>query len=128
MYTCPPLVRKMSNQDWETVTIRSKRNPAYNYLNASGGTGRSTISHEARIARELDEDNGTSLHIKRLSEESRRTIIAVRAEKEWDQKKLNMMCAFPKNTIRDIEAGHVHPSPKQLNVLNNILCVSLKYE
>jgi ribosome-binding protein aMBF1 (putative translation factor) len=118
----------MSHQDWETVTIRAKRNPAYNLLNSSGSGCHPVISHEARIARELDSDNIVVPTIKRLNDESRRKIISVRSEKGLDQKTLNMMCAFPKNTIRDIESGHAHPSPKQLVVLNNVLGISLKYE
>lgn len=124
-------VNTMSYQDWETVTIRKNRTPGYNRTGASGatgGAGRPAISHEARVARELDGHEMTAPVVKRLSDESRRKIISTRGEKDWDQKKLNTMCAFPKNTIRDIEAGHVQPSPKQLSVLNNILGVALKYE
>jgi ribosome-binding protein aMBF1 (putative translation factor) len=116
----------MDGQDWTTITVRNTRRPA-------GGAGAAASAHRsitqgARIARELDSDDAPRVHVKRLSAESRQQIVATRVAKSWDQARLNTMCSFPPHTIRDIEAGRAHPSPTQLNVLNRVLQLALRYE
>jgi ribosome-binding protein aMBF1 (putative translation factor) len=117
----------MDHQDWTTVTVRNTRRPAGG-AGAPGGGPRHAVTNEARIARELDGDDMPRVHVKRLSAESRQQIVSARATKSWDQARLNTMCSFPPNTIREIEAGRAHPSPKQLNVLNSVLQIALRYE
>jgi ribosome-binding protein aMBF1 (putative translation factor) len=116
----------MDGQDWNDLTIRRTRRPAGG-AGSSGSTHRS-ITQEARIARELDNDDIPRVHVKRLSSESRQQIVAARSAKSWDQARLNTMCSFPPHTIREIEAGRAHPTPTQLSVLNRVLQINLRYE
>ena len=118
----------MDHQDWTTVTVRNTRRPAGGAGTSASGSAHRSITNEARIARELDGDDMPRVHVKRLSAESRQQIVSARATKSWDQARLNTMCSFPPNTIREIEAGRAHPSPKQLNVLNSVLQIALRYE
>ena len=36
-------------------------------------------------------------------------------------------CGFPVNTVREIEAGRLCPTPQMLDVLNKVLKAKLKY-
>jgi ribosome-binding protein aMBF1 (putative translation factor) len=65
---------------------------------------------------------------KELSSESRRKIQQIRFGMGFTQDELNAMCALPVNTIREIEAGHLCPNPKQLASISNQLKTSLKYD
>jgi ribosome-binding protein aMBF1 (putative translation factor) len=118
----------MDHQDWNTVTVRNTRRPAGGAGASASGGPRRAVTNEARIARELDGDDMPRVHVKRLSAESRQQIVAARVAKSWDQGRLNTMCSFPPHTIREIEAGRAHPSPGQLNVLNRVLQIALRYE
>lgn len=118
----------MDHQDWTTITVRNTRRPAGGAGTGAPGAPRRTVTNEARIARELDGDDMPRVHVKRLSAESRQQIVAARVAKSWDQARLNTMCSFPPHTIREIEAGRFHPSPGQLNVLNRVLQIALRYE
>ena len=64
-----------------------------------------------------------------LSAASRAEIVRIRTTgiPKRTQAELNTACSFPPNTIRDIEAGIITPTPVQLNVLNRVLRTTLKY-
>jgi len=116
----------MDNQDWELVTVRRSKN--------SAPIGKSTstasvpnYSPTASASRKLADATDVGKH-KHLTSESRQTLIAFRAANSWTQVQLNQKCAFPLNTIRDIEAGKVTPSIGQLNALNRILKCGLQLE
>ncbi len=106
----------MDCQDWETVTVkRAVAKPKH-----------TPVSHDVAVARRIENDE--SPKIKGISSESRQQIIQKRVENKWNQQQLNVQCAFPANTIRDIESGRVHPTPHQLNTLSRVLKIVLKYE
>ena len=106
-------------QTWTEVTIRGK---------SKGKTVKHPAqSHEGKLLRSLDTDEPRTV-IKCLSSSSRQLIIQKRIELGWNQAKLNTMCAFTLNTIRDMETGHLIPTPKQLSVLNRVLKLALSYE
>jgi ribosome-binding protein aMBF1 (putative translation factor) len=116
----------MDDQDWELVTVRRSKS-------ASSGTANKTssavphYSPTATASRKLADATDVGKH-KHLTAESRQTMIALRATNAWTQVQLNQKCAFPPNTIRDIEAGKVTPSIGQLNALNRVLKCGLRLE
>lgn len=112
----------MEHQNWETVIINNKKCPKP--LNE-----KYKISYSQKRIRSLElAETVPEVKIKRLSHESKQLIIQKRIELGYDQTKLNTLCSFPSSTIKDIESSKLHPTPKQLSILNNILKISLKYE
>lgn len=110
----------MEHQNWETVTLKRNRKVT------AAGTHKPLITAGAALARRLESDD-IPKPTKSLSSESRSEIIRRRTAAEQTQAQLNTACAFPVNTIRDIESGKLCPTPTQLNVLNRVLHASLKY-
>lgn len=109
----------MDCQDWDTVKIKSiAKKPV---ARPSRVAGSSTLSHV-----EADE---IPVPTKSLGAESRTAIIRLRTAHTppMTQTDLNRACSFAPHTIRDIEAGKLCPTPKQLDVLNRVLRTNLKY-
>ncbi len=111
----------MDCQDWGTVVVKRKGAAA-----AGAGAKRPAASAGAAAAYRAEADE-LALPTKSLSGESRHMIVVKRTEQGWKQDQLNTMCSFPMHTIRDIEAGRLCPTPAQLNVLNRVLKIALKY-
>lgn len=116
-------------QDWELVTIKRKASASASSASskAAGAQGRPSYSPQASSSRKLANATEAGRH-KILTAESRNFIVARRSADAITQVQLNQRCAFPPNTIRDIEAGKVCPSIGQLNTLNRILKCGLKLE
>jgi ribosome-binding protein aMBF1 (putative translation factor) len=119
--------RKMSrpdwheqNQNWEEVKIVNRSVTA-----AKRAGAHVPVSAEVATARRLDSD--APLKKKYLTNESRQAIIQLRVANKWSQADLNTQCAFPPNTIRDIEAGRATPTGQQLTILNRVLKTTLKF-
>lgn len=111
----------MDCQNWETVQIKktTKRSTA---------STKPLVTAGAALARRLEaDDEGAPKPTRSLGAESRAEIVRLRTTAGQTQAQLNTACAFPVNTIRDIEAGKLCPNPAQLNVLNRVLRTSLKY-
>lgn len=112
----------MDNQDWTTVVMK-KKNTGHS---ASQSESRTPASQHTSLMRKLDSE--TPVKIKSLGPSSRQAIVQARVTKSMNQSQLNTACAFPANTIRDIENGKVIPTPTQLNVLSRLLSIVLKYD
>ncbi len=111
----------MDCQDWETVTVgKARKAPARAPAHSAG----------AKALRALEDDDAPVKTARSLSAASRAEIVRIRTSSEppRTQAQLNTACSFPPNTIRDIEAGRITPTPTQLNVLNRVLRTTLKYE
>lgn len=109
----------MDCQNWETVTVgRSGKKPAPKPVRPAGTKALHAV-----------EDEEIPTPKKALSSESRAEMIRLRTSQTppMTQADLNRACSFPINTIRDIEAGRLCPTPTQLNVLNRVLRTTLKY-
>ena len=110
----------MDCQDWETVKVGVKTRPVTTHRPAhTAGT---------KAMRALDEGDAPPKPPRSLSAASRAEIVRIRTtEPKKTQAELNTLCSFPPNTIRDIESGHVTPTPTQLNVLNRVLRTNLRF-
>ena len=110
----------MDGQDWEPITVgvRAKKS-AHKPAHAAG----------TKALHAVEDDDLPKLPTKSLSAASRTEIVRLRTtmEPKLSQAELNTRCAFPVNTIQKIEAGHLCPTPKQLDVLNRVLKTTLKY-
>jgi ribosome-binding protein aMBF1 (putative translation factor) len=106
----------MDCQDWTPVTVSSKA--AYRPKR---------VVEETTVTAAKPKKDDIAKPPKTLSSESRQEIVNKRAAAGQTQTQLNVLCNFPVNTIRDIEAGRYSPTPAQLNVLNRVLKTGLKY-
>lgn len=109
----------MSENDWTTVTIRGRRTPA--------APKKPTLSSEAAYQRRLEDSEELLKPTRTLTSDSRQLIIQKRIAAKWSQGDLDRQCSFPQHTVQEIEAGRATPSPAQLNILNRVLGVALKY-
>ena len=107
-------------QDWSTVTIKGK-------TKANEPVKKPQLSHAAAQMKKI-ENSDTPPKAKELSPQSRQEIILKRVSKKWSQQDLNNQCSFALNTIRELEAGRLTPTPQQLNTLNRVLGLQVKLE
>lgn len=114
----------MDCQDWSPLKIQSTTATAIASAKKMS-SGRMKVTPGAAQARKIDTADAP-IKLKQLATESRQEIIQKRLAMKKNQSELNTLCAFAPNTIRDIEAGKLTPSPGQLNNLNRILKASLK--
>ena len=111
----------MDCQDWEPVKVGTKtKKSAPSIVARPAGT---------KALHAIEDEDLPKLPTRSLSAASRAEIVRLRttSEPKKTQAELNTACAFPPNTIQKIEAGHLCPTPKQLEVLNRVLKTSLKY-
>ena len=108
----------MDSQDWNPAIIKSSA-PTNHMSKLS--PKKSAVTPEAAAMRRLAVEEVA--RPKTLSAESRTQMMQLRAAMKKTQVELNQMCNFPANTLREIEAGRLVPSPSQLIRLNNVLRV-----
>lgn len=113
-------IGRMDDQQWETVVIRKKGN-----TKTSQSAAKPPVSQATKLMRALDSEG--PVKVKTLSSDSRQEIVRARSALSMNQVQLNTACSFPSNIIRDIESGRIIPTPQQLNVLNRVLKLALKY-
>jgi len=120
----------MDCQNWEPVIVtrpitRSGSRPTGGpkTIVERDGNARNASAHAAKL-----EAADAPVKPKMLSSESRKLLTATRVALGKTQVQLNQQCAFPPNTIRELEAGHIHPTGSQLNKLNRELRIGLKLE
>ena len=109
----------MEHQDWAPTVIRGK-NPTKKTTSEIQHKSSGVSAHLAKVERE---EIGKS---KVLAPESRKELVAARLALKKTQVELDRTCAFPPNTIRDLEAGKLTPTTQQLNRLNRELKLGLK--
>jgi len=113
----------MENQDWEPVTLRSVA--ARKAASTAAAHKHPSITQEAATARKLANAD-EPVKMKQLSAEGRQLLTQHRAAAKLTQIQLNQQCCFPVNTVRDIEAGKIQPTPSQLQNLNRVLRTNVK--
>jgi hypothetical protein len=99
-------------QQWETVVIRNKKMAPKQTVERKGAQGT-----EAQRLYKLDQSEATPVK-KRLTEESRRALMAARIAKDKKQRDVEKELALPGNTLRDIENGAVVPTSQQISALH----------
>lgn len=109
----------MDHQNWTPTIIRGK-NPTKSTTTEIQPKSSGAGAHLAKLERE---EFGKS---KTLASESRKDLVAARLALKKTQVEIDRMCAFPPNTIRDLESGKLSPTTQQLNRLNRDLKLGLK--
>ena len=113
----------MEHQDWTPVVVHARRGGAGT---AAKAEARPAVTAAVAQARRLENDELPKA--KTLSAASRQQMIQGRVAHGMNQVQMNQACSFPPHTIRDIEASKLHPTPSQLNTINVVLKLALKYE
>lgn len=114
------------SQDWANIVIGSKINTSQGPKVAGTSTPlKLSTSSSTNTVRTLDAAT-EPVRLKELSRESRQDMISARAANKLTQVELNQRCAFPANTIREMEAGRLTPNQKQISILQRILKIQLK--
>lgn len=109
-------------QDWTPVTIRQKNLAAAGASKVLAERRSTEGAHLAKLDRE------EFVKPKVLSAESRKALIDARLALKKTQSELDTICSFPRNTLREIEAGRMTPTGPLLNTLNRQLKLSLRLE
>ena len=119
---------RMDGQDWIPVTVRrrySKKEAA-----ASGqGSIQSrdpTKNEKIRMAKLADADEPGPK--KRINAQSLQELIRKRIELKLSQEKADVLCAFPRNTFKEIEAHRLMPNEDQKRRIQQNLGISLKID
>jgi len=114
------------NQDWSPLTIRSRLPKPVQTINSPTSLAPKKYSTDFSSQKKFT-DSDTAGKLKQLTNESRHQIALLRLSNKWSQADLNQRCAFPNNTIRELESGKLTPTIGQLNALNRVLKTSLKF-
>ena len=116
------------SQDWASIVIGTKTGATNTNAQKVSGTNtplKVITSASTNSARNLDAATEVG-KLKELTSESRQAMMSARAANKWTQVELNQKCAFPANSIRDMEAGRLTPNQKQVSILQRILKIQLK--
>jgi len=117
----------MDGQDWTPVIVGKK---SYASALTTSSAVRITPIKSSNQAQHLAKVEAAEapVKMKTLTSESRQKIVAYRSLKQITQKQLDQACAFPANTMRELESGRLTPSTGQLNTLNRFVGGGLKLE
>jgi ribosome-binding protein aMBF1 (putative translation factor) len=113
------------SQDWASIVIGTKAASVSPAPTKAGTPIKVSTSAAAISTKNLDAATEVG-KIKELTSESRQAMMSARAANKLTQVELNQRCAFPANTIRDMESGRLTPNQKQISILQRILKIQLK--
>jgi ribosome-binding protein aMBF1 (putative translation factor) len=113
----------MDGQDWTPVIVGKKSYASALRQTTAAPKRSNEVFHLTKL-----EAAEAPVRMKTLSSESRQKIVSYRALKQITQKQLDQACAFPANTMRELESGRLTPSTGQLNTLNRFVGGGLKLE
>lgn len=118
----------MDCQDWTTVTVkrRSSKKEQIKSGNTTIQARDPNKSEKIRMAKLADSDE--PLAKKRVNSESLQALIRKRIELKFSQEKADNVCAFPRNTFKDIEAHRLIPSEDQKRRIHQNFGIQLKIE
>ena len=118
----------MDNQDWIPVTVRRR----YSKKEAAAA-GQGSIqsrdpakNEKIRMAKLADADEPGPK--KRVNAQSLQELIRKRIELKLNQEKADVLCAFPRNTFKEIEANRLMPNEEQKRRIQQNLGISLKVD
>lgn len=112
----------MEYQDWTTVTSRrthsKKDSNKCQYIIQSHDSEK---THTDKLV-----NNDYFIPIKRVSPESLQMLIRKRIELGLSQEKADVLCSFPRNTFKEIEANRLVPSEEQKCRIHQKMGIQLK--
>ena len=120
------VINKMDDQDWTTVTLKRRSNKKEQIRN-----GQTTIQvrdpeRNEKIRMAKLENADAPVAKKRINADSLQSLIRKRLELKLNQEKADNLCAFPRNTFRDIESNRLIPSEDQKRRIQQQFGIQLK--
>ncbi len=118
----------MEHQDWQTVTVRRSKPKNENEAKARGLLEQKPRDHNSAIhqhVRALAESDEPPKP-KYLPPQSRKDLTAARLAKKLTQDQTDVLCSFPKHTIKGLEAGTLIPNHNHFCVISRTLGINLK--
>jgi len=119
----------MDCQDWTPVTVRrhySKKEPSQ--YEQPGIYARDPTKNERIHMAKLADSDIPVVPKKRITSESLQSLIRKRIELKLTQEKADNMCAFPRNTFKEIESHRLLPDESKKRRILLQLGVQLKTE
>ena len=118
----------MDCQNWTTVTVRRRFSKKEQIR-----SGQTTVqirdpekNEKIRLAK-LDNSDGPIIK-KRINPESLQSLIRKRLDMKLNQEKADNLCAFPRNTFKDIESNRLIPNEEQKRRIQQNLSIQLKID
>ena len=105
----------MNYQDWEPVILTKNKNKNENEK-----------KYNNNKLSKLDANNDMSGVKKQLDSESVKELVSKRLEMKLTQEKADNLCAFSRNTFKDLESKKSLPTQSQQSVIQKKLGVQLK--
>jgi len=115
----------MDNQDWIPVTIHRRHSKKDHKSGETSIQIRDTEKNEKNRMTKLYNTDGPG-PIKRVNAESLQELIRKRIEIKLSQEKADILCAFPRNTFKEIEANRLIPNEEQKRRIQINFGVQLK--
>lgn len=120
----------MDHQDWTTVTIGKKKNPAKTVTNNSEPV--ISISHtnrqsnnvnSANIERKMEND---TYELPKVSHNLQQQLQKARQNKSWTQKELAQKCNLTESVVKSYESGKAVPTQSDIDKMSKALGIRLK--
>jgi ribosome-binding protein aMBF1 (putative translation factor) len=111
----------MEHQDWNDVVLHVKRDPKRKNYDTKNVDVRKKTTHASYVGKIEKACENDTYHVKKVSPQFQQSIQRTRQEKNLTQKQLATMCNLQTSVIRDYEAGTAIPSPKEVNIIKNVL-------
>jgi hypothetical protein len=118
----------MDDQDWIPVVVRRR------YSKKESAQNGNTIIQERdpykgeKIRLEKLAESDSPPPKKRISAESLQNLIKKRIELKMNQTKADTMCAFPRNTFKELEANRLIPNEEQKRRIQQHFGIQLKID
>jgi hypothetical protein len=116
----------MDNQDWIPVVARRRYTKKEQNQNGNTIIQPRDSSKNERIHMAKLENSDIPIPKKRISADTLQTLIRKRIELKLTQEKADNLCAFPRNTFKELEAHRLIPNEEQKQRIYSNFNVQLK--
>lgn len=118
----------MDCQDWTTVTVKRRYNKKEQIRNGLTTVQLRDPEKNEKIRMAKLENSDAPVAKKRINSDSLQNLIRRRIELKLNQEKADNLCAFPKNTFRDIESNRLIPNEDQKRRIQRYLDIQLRID
>ena len=117
----------MDDQDWTVVTLHRRRTKKEAIVKGNAVIQPRDVGHNERIRMAKLDNSDTPAPKKHVDPNSLQSLIRKRIEMKLTQERADNLCAFPRNSFKDIESNRYLPSEEQKRRIHHNLGIQLKY-
>lgn len=118
----------MDDQDWIPVVVRRRYSKKENIQNGNSVIQERDPAKGEKIRLEKLAESDSPPPKKRINPESLQNLIKKRIELKINQTKADAMCAFPRNTFKELEANRLLPNEEQKRSIQRQFGIQLKID